>query len=143
MKHNGVISKKIELLEEELSFIKSLKVINTEELKRDHKLKRAIERSLQICVEIVIDISNRILSLQGQSPSTASFESLKRLQGLGIIKDAYKYENMIKFRNFVVHRYESINNEELVNICNNHLFDFKNFISEIENAPTQHSTFNT
>lgn len=134
MKYNGVISRKIESLNQELIFIRSLKRLTTRRLEKDLKLKRATERSLQICVEIVIDISNRILSLQEQSPSTASFESLKRIQSLGVIKDALKYEKMIRFRNLVVHRYESINNEELVNICCNHLSLFEDFIHEIEKA---------
>lgn len=134
MKYNGVITRKIELLNQELTFLRSLIPVTTESLKKDLKLKRAIERSLQICIEIIIDISNRILSLAGQSPSTASFESLKRIQTLGVLKDAYKYENMIKFRNFIVHRYESIDDEELVNICSRHLEDFDCFIGEVENS---------
>lgn len=134
MKYNGVISRKIEALSQELLFIRSFKKLTTNKLDKDLKLKRATERSLQICVEIVIDIANRILSLQNQSPSTASFESLKRIQALGVIKDALKYEKMIKFRSLVVHRYESINNEELLNICCNHLSLFEDFIKEINES---------
>ena len=132
MKYNGIISKKIKTIQDRLIKIKVLLPIKTKQLKDDYFLKSGIERTLQVCIEAVLDISNRINSLEGYSPITESFDSIKRLEDLKVIKRAEKYRNMVKFRNFIVHRYESVENEELVNICNNHLNDFEDFIKEIE-----------
>ena len=133
MRFNGVISRKIATIQDRLIKLKSLRPVKTKQLKDDYFLKSAIERTLQVCVEAVIDIASRINSLQDYSPTTESYDTIKRLEDLKIIKNAEKYKNMIKFRNFIVHRYESVDNEELVNICNNHLQDFEDFIKEIEN----------
>ena len=101
-------------------------------LEEDHFLKRGIERTLQVCVEAVIDVAKRILSRQDLPPVTSGAESLEALQRLGIIRDAGDYARMVQIRNFVVHRYESVDNEVLVDICNRRLSDFEAFIREIE-----------
>ena len=133
MRYNGVISKKIDIIQERLIKLRSLLPVRTQQLKKDFFLKSGIERILQVNVEAMIDIANRINSLEGNSPLTDSFASIKRLEDLKILKDAEKYKPMIKFRNFIVHRYETVEDSELVNICNNHLSDFEKFIKEIEN----------
>lgn len=132
MKYNGVIVRKIEIIEERLLKLEMLTPLTTQTLARDFFLKSGIERTLQVCIEAVIDIAERIISLEGLSPATCSFNSLKRLEDLDILKDAEKYKGMIQFRNFIVHRYESIDAQELVNVCNNHLQDFREFIVEIK-----------
>ena len=133
MKYNGIISKKISAIQERLIKIRSLLPLKTNHLSKDYFLKSGIERTLQVCVEAMIDIANRVNSISGYSPVTESFESIKRLEDLKILKNAEKYRMVIKFRNLIVHRYESIDNAELVNICNNCLSDFDDFIYEIEN----------
>ena len=132
MKYNGIISRKIDTIEERLIKLRSLLPLKTKQLSNDYFLKNGVERTLQVCVEAMIDIANRINSIKGLSPLTTSFNSVQRLEDLKIIKKADKYVPMVKFRNLVVHRYESIDTEELVNICNNYLSDFEDFIKEIE-----------
>ena len=133
MKYNGVITKKIEQIESRLLKLKSILPLTTEVLQNDFFLKSGVERTLQVCVEAVIDIAERIISLENLSPATTSYSAFKKLEEINIIKDADKYKKMVQFRNFIVHRYESINNEELVYICNHQLDDFWDFIREIEN----------
>lgn len=131
MRYNGVISRKIEKLFEELNLIRAQGRFTTNKLEKDAMFKHGIERSLQICVEIVIDVANRIISLENQAPATNSTEAIKRLEQLKIIKDHNKYIKMVQFRNLIVHRYESIDNATLVDICHNHLTDLEAFITEI------------
>lgn len=131
MKHNGVITRKIEKLFEEINLIKAQGRFTARKLENNLMFKHGIERSLQICIEIVIDIANRIISLEGQPPSTDSVNSIKRLEQIGVIKDHKKYAPMVQFRNIVVHRYESIDNSILIAICQNNLEDFEAFIQEI------------
>ena len=133
MKYNGIISRKILIIQDRIIKIQKLLPIKTKQLHNDYFLKSGIERTLQVCVEAMIDIANRINSIKGYSPVTESFDSMKRLEDLNVLNDAEKYRNMIKFRNLIVHRYESIDNAELVYICNNCLSDFEAFIKEIEN----------
>lgn len=132
MRYNGVILRKIELIEKRLNKLETLLPLKTETLSKDYFLKSGIERTLQVCIEAVIDIAERIISLNKQAPASSSYKALERLEELQIIKSTEKYLKMIQFRNFIVHRYESIDNEELIFICNHNLQDFKNFIDEIQ-----------
>ena len=131
MKYNGVILKKLSVMDDEVARLRRLDNLTIETLKKDHFFKHGIERSLQICVEIVIDIAQRILSLEKRQPAATAFEALKGLEAMGIIKEAEKYRSMIQFRNFIVHRYEQIDSEVLISILQNHLDDFAAFRDEV------------
>lgn len=108
MKYNGVILKKFTVMDDEVARLKTLGRVTTDRLDGDHFLKHGVERSLQICVEVVVDVAQRILSLEGRTPATTAFDALKGLESMGIIGSAERYRPMVQFRNFVVHRYERV-----------------------------------
>ncbi|NOY74722.1 MAG: DUF86 domain-containing protein [Kiritimatiellaeota bacterium] len=137
MKFNGVIVVKIEHIEERVQKLRNLLPLTTETLRKDYFLKSGIERTLQVCVEAVIDIAERIIALKNLSPVTTSFAALRKLEELGILLSAEKYRKMVQFRNFIVHRYESVADEELVSVCNDNLKDFDDFIREIQNYESE------
>ena len=66
---NGVIVQKLHL-DEVLTELRSLGHVSVEQLDDDWRTRRAIERDLQIAVEIVIDVCQRILSLFSIFPET-------------------------------------------------------------------------
>jgi uncharacterized protein YutE (UPF0331/DUF86 family) len=132
MKYNGIISKKIDIIYEELNLLHQFEQITIEQLDQDRIIKHALERSLQICVECMIDIANRIIALTDRAPTATAAEAMNILERLNIIKNAAVYKKMIQFRNFIVHRYESVDNEIIVNICKHDLADFEMFIKEIQ-----------
>ena len=132
MKYNGVIQRKIERIAENTRKLRSLLPITTDRLTADFFLRGGIERTLQVSVEAMIDIANRIGSLENQPPASESFKALEMLQDEGVIESAERYRDMIRFRNFVVHRYESIDPDVIVTILTKHLGDFDAFIKEIE-----------
>jgi uncharacterized protein YutE (UPF0331/DUF86 family) len=131
VKSNGVMAAKLAVLAETTRQLEALKDLTTSRLERDFFLKRGVERSLQICVEAVIDIAHRILSLRDQPPVPSGGKALEALEGLGILKDANAYKRMVQFRNLVVHRYEAVDNTILVDIVRNHLDEFRAFMAEI------------
>lgn len=132
MKHNGVIARKIETLDETVRKLTGLSALTTETLGQDFFLKRGVERSLQICVEAVIDIAHRLVSLHDRPPASSGGKALESLQSLGILKDASVYRRMVQFRNLVVHRYETVDDAILVDIVRNHLGEFAQFVREIQ-----------
>ncbi|NQV35894.1 MAG: DUF86 domain-containing protein [Phycisphaeraceae bacterium] len=131
MKYNGVILKKFSILEDEVARLRGLGNLTPEMLDRDHFLKHGIERSLQICVEIVIDVAQRILSLEGRVPSPTAFSAFSGLEAMGIIVSAEQYRSMIQFRNYVVHRYERVDSSILITIISEHLDDLTLFRNEV------------
>jgi len=63
-----VIAQKLQNLDAILIELSSLGCLTVQKLDQDWCTKRVVERSLQILVEIVIDVYQRILSLSGQTP---------------------------------------------------------------------------
>ena len=134
MKFNGVILKKFAVMDDEIARLRALGAVTTARLDQDHFLKHGIERALQICVEVVVDVAQRILSLEGRQPAPTAFDALNGLVAMGIIVSAERYRSMIQFRNFVVHRYERVDSAVLLDILNHHLDDLTAFRNEVAGA---------
>jgi uncharacterized protein YutE (UPF0331/DUF86 family) len=134
MKYNGVIERKLRIIEENISDIQSWNTTSFIQFKESSMLQKATERALQISIEVMIDISERILALNNFRPENTAAENMKKLEELGIIKSSELYSDMIRFRNFIVHRYEKIDLEILYSIVKNQLYLFQQFSDEIRSA---------
>ncbi len=129
--HNGVLSAKLDALDATLNELRSLGTVTAAQLDGDWRTRRAIERDLQVAVEAVIDICQRIIALDGQAPAATSAQAIERCVQRGILSAHPAYEKMVQFRNFVVHRYDRIDVAILVEIVNNRLGDFERFRDEV------------
>jgi uncharacterized protein YutE (UPF0331/DUF86 family) len=128
---NGVVLRKLEIIDETVRKLRELDDVTTPQLDDDFFLKKGIERSLQICVEAVVDVAHRIISLQGHTPCSTAGKALESIESFGVIDSAAAYKPMVQFRNIVVHRYEIVDNSILIGVLSNHLGDFDKFISEV------------
>lgn len=128
---NGILISRLHSLEETLNELRSLGTVTTAQLRGDWRTRRAIERDLQVAVEAVIDVCQRIIALHNQAPAPTSAQAIERCVQLGALLENAAYEKMVQFRNFVVHRYERIDVEILVDIVNNRLSDFDRFRDEV------------
>jgi len=132
MRYNGIIQRKLELIAGNTRRLRALLPITTERLQSDFFLQSGIERTLQVSIEAMIDIANRLASLANQPPASDSWQALVQLQAMGVIRQADRYRNMVRFRNFIVHRYESVAPANIAAILTKNLEDFDAFIQEIE-----------
>ena len=128
---NGVVVHKLQLLDEVLLELRSLGQVEAAQLKRDWRTWRAVERDLQVLVEIVIDVCQRLISLTGQTPAATGVDAVERCIQLGALSDDDVYRSMVRFRNFIVHRYDRIDVRVLVDMVNHRLVDFEQFRTEI------------
>ncbi len=128
---NGVIGQKLQSLDQILLELGSLETVRANELERDWRTRRAIERNLQILVEIVVDVCQRLVSLSGQSPATTSGDAVKRCIQMGALQDRDAYVKMVQLRNFIVHRYEQVDVGILADMVNRRLKDFELFRSDV------------
>ncbi len=131
MKYNGIIESKLRIIEQKLADIESWNIASFSQLRDSSLLQNAIERALQVCTEVMIDISERILALNEMPPLPSASENILKLQDLGILSVRPEYGEMVRFRNFIVHRYERIDLEIIYGILKNKLFLFKEFIEEV------------
>jgi uncharacterized protein YutE (UPF0331/DUF86 family) len=134
MKYNGVIEAKLRTIEEKLSEIENWQIISCQQLQLNSMLRNATERALQVAIESIIDICEHILALEGIPAPDTSANVIKRIIEMGIITNSPEYTEMIRFRNFIVHRYERIDLEIIYTIVSKKLPVFRNFIHEIRNS---------
>ena len=135
---NGVISQKLHSLDEVLNELRSLGEVDVQQLQTDWRTRRAVERDLQVLVEVVIDVCQRLISLQGETPAVTSLGAIERCIQLGALSDDEVYLKMVRFRNFIVHRYEKVDPNVLVDMINQHLTDFEQFRDEILSYAKNH-----
>jgi uncharacterized protein YutE (UPF0331/DUF86 family) len=131
MKYNGIIENKLRLLDRKLSEIKSWEINDSRKFRESSLLQNAVERGLQVAIEIIIDVSERILALEQIGPQESSSLVIKKLEELNILADSAPFMEMVRFRNFIVHRYEYIDSEILFDIIRNKLSLFSEFITAV------------
>lgn len=131
MKYNGVIENKLRLLEQKIEEIRSWDITSLEDIKKSSLIRNAVERALQVAIEIMIDVAERILAIENRKPPMSSAEVIAKLEDLGVIKEFDKYIDMVRFRNFIVHRYEYVDVNILFTIVNKKLHCFESFVDEI------------
>ena len=131
MKYNGIIEAKLRIIEEKLGEIESWQINSFQAFSTSSLLQNAVERALQVMIEMVIDTGERILALEKEPPASSAASIIYRLQELGVITEDTDYIEMVKFRNFIVHRYEKIDLEIVYAILKNKLPVFRKFIDEV------------
>lgn len=133
LKLNGVIQRKFALLDNYLlRLAEMLRDINFDKFKDDWGLQRTTERSLQVMIEVVIDVAERIIAVKNAGPAASSAEALEKLVQLGVLQSAADYKKMIGFRNILVHQYCDVDPKILFDLAKNHLEDFRKFRNEID-----------
>lgn len=128
---NGVVAQKLQALDVVLAELRTLGVVSPQKLRDDWQQRRAIERNLQLLVEVVIDVCQRLVMLTGQSPTTSGADAIERCIQIGVLTPDENYTRMVRLRNFLVHRYEHIDPDILANMVNRHLGDFEKFRDEV------------
>lgn len=138
---NGVISEKLQLLDRTLGELRSLGQVSAADLESDWRTRRAIERDLQVLVEIMLDVCHRTLALEKETPASTSAQAIERCAELGVFASPRPYTQMAQFRNLVVHLYERVDASVLADVVNNQLGDFERFRDEVlryaDRGPTE------
>jgi uncharacterized protein YutE (UPF0331/DUF86 family) len=129
---NGVLIQKLAAMAETLDRLQEYLPSSYEELAKDWGRQKVVERALQILIEAMIDIGERLIAISDGLPSETSAAVMERLQKMGVIRAADRYIPMVRFRNLLVHQYERIDVAVLYGILNKKLGDFEAFLSEIK-----------
>jgi uncharacterized protein YutE (UPF0331/DUF86 family) len=131
MKYNGIIEDKLRIIEEKVENIQSWGIDSFQKLQESTLLQHAVERALQVAIEAMIDSAERILALKKVPPQKSAAKSIFKLQEFKILADASKYEELVRFRNFIVHRYNKIDLEVIFSMVSKMLPLFNQFVDEI------------
>ena len=136
MKYNGVIHRKLALLDRQVREIKkALDEISYTDFAASWEKRSMTERALQVSIEIIIDVADRIIAIEGAGPVASAAEAIENLVSLNIIESDKPYVDMVRFRNLIVHQYEDIDPALLFGLATTRLDDFRKFRNEIDSLP--------
>ena len=96
---DGITENKPRTIEEKIQIINNRKIKSLQDLKDNTMLHFAVERALQVAVEALIDVAERIVALNKIPPQINSASNMSKLQELHILSNAAVYTDMIRFRN--------------------------------------------
>lgn len=129
MVDKALVMRKIAELELYLGQIREFADIGLEEYQAEWKSQRVVERTLQMMIETCADIANHIIADTNMRPPTGYADTFRVLFENRIISAELfsVMEKMAKFRNIVVHQYESVDAEIVILVLRKHLADFVTF----------------
>jgi hypothetical protein len=78
LKWNGVIQRKLALLDQQVMRIEGhLRNVSREQFVQNWAMRTISERAIQVCVEIMIDVAERIIALAGAGPTATAVEAIE------------------------------------------------------------------
>ena len=124
-----LILRKLSELDEYYRQIKEYSKITIAQYSDDWKIQRIIERTLQMMIETCVDIASHIIADQGYRVPKSYSDTFKVLQEENIVSiNLFSSLNkMAKFRNIVVHHYDSVDAEIIIGILKKDLKDFMSY----------------
>lgn len=127
------IRQKLHFIRSELRELHRLQRMSEGEFKKNSIYPAAAARMLQVTIEAMLDICAHIVSREGWGLPKSYREAVILAAEHGIIpKDMQDtYEQMARFRNRLVHLYDTVDAAEIWNIVQNNLGDLGPFVSEV------------
>jgi uncharacterized protein YutE (UPF0331/DUF86 family) len=130
-----LVSRKLSRLRYYLEELKNAKDIDWGKYQSDLRAKSFVERYLHLAIEEVMDIANHLVSFYKWREPTGYRDLFLILKEHGVISEKYlpTFQSMASFRNMLVHRYETIDDELVFGIFKKRLDDFELFITLVVN----------
>lgn len=129
-----VLFNKVQRLKEETKYLVDNKPKFLRTLKSSIETKKIVERSVYLCAEIALDISDLIIIKKGYPKPSSYSDSIYKLGDYGLIskKFAHRFVYIAGLRNFLAHDYQINTVSELEKFLKYGLKDVKDFIKSTE-----------
>jgi uncharacterized protein YutE (UPF0331/DUF86 family) len=116
-----------------LKKLEAFKAKKKDEILQDSYLQDIVERNLEVIAQAVIDICNRIISLEGLEKPRDYYEAIVRLGESGILplEFARKLAPLAGFRNILVHDYLDLDWDEVYKNLHQ-LQDISKFMNQVK-----------
>jgi uncharacterized protein YutE (UPF0331/DUF86 family) len=131
----NLILRKLAELEEYLGQVKEYAPMTVDRYSEDWKAQRVVERTLQMMVEICVDIAGHIISDKGYRVPATYADTFRVLHENGLLNKGLfeTMEKMAKFRNIIVHHYDKVDTQIIIGILKKDLKDFSAYKDAIIN----------
>jgi uncharacterized protein YutE (UPF0331/DUF86 family) len=132
----AIILRKLSDLSDLHAQLQEYRDITARRYRSDWKTQRIIERTLQLMVEICLDVANHIISDRGFRRPIGYSDHFEVLRENGILgaELASRMVKMAKFRNLLVHNYDKVDADIMVGILKKNLRDFESFSTAISSG---------
>lgn len=128
-----LIQAKIDIIEQNLGLLEEIKKMDLEDFTNSYRDIQASKHALQESIEACLDIANHVISTYGYRRPEDYKDIFRVLMERDIIKKDFfvKLEQIAKFRNLLVHRYEKLETKKLHQILEKDLGDIRFFVKTI------------
>ena len=125
MVDRDLVLRKLADLDLYLAQVSEYRGIGVQEYRADWKIQRIVERTLQMAIEVCVDIANHVIADRGLRVPATYAEAFDVLAEAGLlpVKEREAMVRMVGFRNVVVHEYARIDAQIVVRILREHLDD--------------------
>lgn len=124
-----MILERLKRLAEFVEFLNRKKSLRREEFLQDQESQLAVERALQLAIQIVIDIATHILATTSNVTPKDYRDAILKLAHIGVIPTTFaeRIASMPGFRNVLVHDYIEIDPSRVYRNLQDELDDFVEF----------------
>jgi uncharacterized protein YutE (UPF0331/DUF86 family) len=132
---DSIVRERLQYLRNEIKYLKGERagVRSFSDYVDDARLRKAVERSLQVAVEVCLDIARRIIALEGFRYPENNQDVFQVLAQEKIVSETLRdiLLEMARFRNLIVHDYAKIDDAKVYGILKRHLGDFDAFAEAV------------
>jgi uncharacterized protein YutE (UPF0331/DUF86 family) len=121
------------MLSEHVNALKALRDTTLEEYTGNPILRGYVERTLQVCAQICLDVGGHLVAELGLRPPADVRDVFVILHEEGIVPDDLLPElaDMVGFRNLIVHDYARVDDRLVHAVLQEHVTDFARFASAV------------
>ena len=126
------IERRLDELSERLARLKPLRDRPRSDFDKDPYLRDIVERNLEVSAQCCIDISHRIISIEGARKPIDYYDAISRMGELGVLQAdfARQLAPVAGFRNVLVHEYVAVDWHEVYDALHR-LEDFERFAGSV------------
>jgi uncharacterized protein YutE (UPF0331/DUF86 family) len=129
-----LLLRKLADLDEYVGQVSEFRTVTSDEYRRDWKVQRIVERTLQMAIEACLDVANHVVADRQLRVAATYAEIFDVLGEAGLLEPSLRNAmiRMTRFRNilvhdYVVHDYERIDPAVVLRILRDDLEDFRRF----------------
>jgi uncharacterized protein YutE (UPF0331/DUF86 family) len=124
-----LLLRKLAALDEYLAQLGELRHVTTDRYRDDWRTQRAVERTLQLAIEVCADVANHVIADRRLRTPATYAEIFEVLVEAKLLDAALLpvFVAMSRFRNLLVHDYARVDPERVLRILREHLDDFTRF----------------
>jgi len=135
MPNKELLRRKINKIENYIKEIEPLLVLTSNEIVSDILKLRTVERNFQLIVDTMLDINTHIISSENLKTPETLQETFLILGDGGVLPVDFvkKIAPVVGLRNIVVHEYEKVDNEKMMQDPKDGISQFGEYLISIDN----------